>query len=112
MNDAPEYLLMVKAVADKLDARECGDPDAPSLIVYRRAERAEAELYQLRGTDRWYSAEMMDAVVKDRDALKAVLRELVEAAKHYRNYAELGLPNTDLFAASDAAIARAEEVLG
>ena len=75
----------------------------------RDALKAKLADYEGR---RWYSAEMMDAVVKDRDALKAVLRELVEAAKHYRNYAELGLPNTDLFAASDAAIARAEEVLG
>jgi len=109
MNDAPEYLLMVKAVADKLDARECGDPDAPSLIVYRRAERAEAELYQLRGTDRWYSAEMMDAVVTERDALKAVLRELVEAASELRCLVRRDVIETPLF---DAAIARAEEVLG
>jgi|GEM_PF-4978474 len=34
----PETLLMVKAVADKLDAQKCTDSDAPSLIVYRRAD--------------------------------------------------------------------------
>lgn len=54
INNAPESLLMVKAVADKLDAQTCGDPDAPALIVYRRA----------------------DLVVS-----KDVLRELVEAVK-------------------------------
>ena len=84
--DADIYVALAETALAYLDRAEEAERKHEYTLLEEaaqrnRAEQAEAKLADYEGR-RWYSAEMMDAVVTERDALKAEVERLDQYTVH------------------------------